>query len=134
MLRGPVRPLRIGRARVRVEVADTLLTRGLGLMFRRRLAPDAGVLLCFPRAGHHALHMWHVRFPIEVIWLDDHGTVTGIRRAAPGAGPFRPGRRVRFALEVNAGTCRRLGIRPGQRTSASLIVRRAPAGSRSTKR
>ncbi len=132
MIRGRIRTLRVGRTRMRVEVADTILTRAVGLMFRRRLAPDAGVLLCFPRAGRHALHMWWVRFPLDVVWLDDDGRVVKIERAAPGRVPFTPGRPVRYALELNAGAARRLRIAPGQRTSASLIVRRAPVGSRNT--
>lgn len=113
MFRGRVRPLRIGRVRVRVEVADSILTRAVGLMFRRFLAPDAGVLLCFPSSRNHALHMWWVRFPLDILLLDEAGRIMKIVHAAPGQWPFAPGVPVRFALEVNAGFCRRHRIRPG---------------------
>ena len=114
-LRGRVGVLRIGRARVHVEIADSILTRAVGLMFRRILSRNAGVLLCFPRAGRHLLHMWWVRFPLDVAFLDHRGVVQEIRRAAPGGWPFAARRPVRYALEVNAGTCRRIGLRPGSR-------------------
>lgn len=113
MFRGCVRPLRIGRARLAVEVADSILARAVGLMFRRDLGRESGVLLCFPRSADHALHMWWVRFPLDILFLDDRGRVVKIVRAAPGQGPFAPGVPVRYALEVRAGWCRRHGIRAG---------------------
>jgi len=123
MFRGRVRGLRIGRVRLRVEVADSLLTRAVGLMFRRSLAPDAGVLLCFPRSGDHALHMWWVRFPLDIAFIRDDGRVLKIVRAVPGQRPFASGRRIRYALELHAGSCRRWGIRAGARCRLPVSAR-----------
>ena len=61
----------------RVEVADTFLSRLLGLMFRARLADGGGLILdpC------NSIHMLFMRFPIDVIFLDSGGIVVGLLRA-----------------------------------------------------
>lgn len=84
-------------------------------MFRRRLPPDAGMLLRFPRIADHGLHMLNVRFPLDLVFLRADGTVARIARALPGGWGFYAGEPVRWCLEVNAGFCRRHGIRRGDR-------------------
>lgn len=107
--------LKINGRALRVERAETWRALTWGLMFRRRLAPNNGMLLCFRRTANHAIHMWNVRFPLDVLFLEENGTIAHIRKALPGAFPFRSGKRVRYVLEVNAGWCARHGVRPGDR-------------------
>ena len=111
----PKATLTIRRTRVRAEIADTPWALMLGLMFRKSLAPDSGMLLCFRRAGNHGLHMKNVRFPLDVLFLDSGGTIVRMHHAVPGEWGFWPGTPVRYALEVNAGFCRRHRIRTGDR-------------------
>jgi len=115
MYRLATRTVRIGGARVKAEIADGPVSRMLGLMFRKRLAKDAGMLLCFRRSGDHAIHMMNVRFPLDVIFVSSAGRIVCIHRAVPGEWPFRAGKPVRYVLEVNAGVCRRHRIRIGDR-------------------
>jgi len=68
-----------------VEVADSVLSRARGLMFRRR--PDEGYALVFRfgRAAPRSLHMLFVPFAIDALWLVD-GEVTATKRLAPWVG------------------------------------------------
>lgn len=111
----PVTQVRIGRLRIAAELAAGPWSRMLGLMFRRRLPRHRGMLLCFRRPGNHGIHMWNVRFPLDVIFITAAGRVARIRTARPGEFVFRPGRPVLHVLEINAGLCRRHGIRVGAR-------------------
>ena len=88
------------------------LGRMMGLMFQRTL-PDGGGLLLEPE---HSIHTFFMRFPIDVLYLGDSGSV---RRADPEVAPFRigplftPG--CRAVLELPAGTIVATGTRVGDR-------------------
>lgn len=93
----------------RVSVADTFLTRLVGLQFRRALASDAGLLI----VPCSSIHTACLRFAIDVAFLDDSGTVVEVRR---GLKPWRiamPASRAHAVLETTAGTLDRLmpGVR-----------------------
>ena len=66
----------------RIRVADTGLTRVVGLLGERELQPGDGLLIV-PSQG---IHTWGMRFPIDVVVLDRAWKVIGMRRAM---GPFR---------------------------------------------
>lgn len=84
----------------RIEVADTTLTRFVGLMGRRSLAPTGGLLIQ-PSNGVHT--MW-MRFNIDVLLLDrEHRVLVVYRKLRP----FRMTSinwRAASALELPAGT------------------------------
>ena len=60
----------------RLTIADGFWSRLAGLQFRRELPSDAGLLLV-PCAS---VHTCFVRFPLDVVFLDDAGRVLSIRR------------------------------------------------------
>jgi len=94
----------------RCVVADTSLTRMRGLLGKRSLAPEEGILLR-PASSVHTLFM---RFPIDVVFLDRDFAVL---RVVPGLRPWRAASRRRAAvvLELAAGESERRGIRVGDR-------------------
>jgi uncharacterized membrane protein (UPF0127 family) len=108
-------PLKIGNASVTAEVAETPFRLALGLMFRRRLDPEGGMLLNFGKSANHAIHMWFVRFPLDVVFIDSDGVIARIHHARPWEFPFTAGTAVRYVLEVNAGFCLKNGITDGDR-------------------
>ena len=90
----------------RVRVADRFFTRFRGLMLRKRLAPGEGLLLT--RCG--SIHCCFMRFPIDVVYLDEEMTVVGKETVRP----WRLGGRfagARHVLEVAAGVAE--AARPG---------------------
>ncbi|HLY92602.1 MAG TPA: DUF192 domain-containing protein [Candidatus Angelobacter sp.] len=60
----------------RVRVADTGLTRIVGLLGERNLPAGDGLLI-MPSQG---IHTWGMRFPIDVVVLDGGWNVLALRR------------------------------------------------------
>lgn len=84
----------------RIRVADTALTRMVGLLGEHELPPGDGLLID-PSQG---IHTWGMLFPIDVAVLDAGLHTIGMRR---GMGPFRMTRlffRAAAVLELPSGT------------------------------
>jgi uncharacterized membrane protein (UPF0127 family) len=93
------------------KVADRPLTRMVGLLGRGRLDPGDGLVI----APCHTIHTWFMRFPIDVLFIDEGGVVVrAIESLAPFS--FASGRPLaRTTIELPAGTLRRTAVRPGAR-------------------
>jgi uncharacterized protein len=96
----------------RCVVADRPLARMRGLLGRKSFSAGEGMLLTPERS----IHMWFMCFPIDAVFLDADLSVLGVRE---GLRPWRMAswRGARSVLELPAGTCRRHGIRSGDRLS-----------------
>jgi uncharacterized membrane protein (UPF0127 family) len=84
----------------RAELADNYWTRFVGLMGRRDLPAEGGLVLK-PGGG---IHMWFMRMPLDVIHVDKHDRVTHVLR---GIKPWRFGPLFvggKFAIELAVGT------------------------------
>lgn len=107
----------------RAEIAATPAARSQGLMNRRTMAADHGMLFDFGEARPVMMWMKNTPLPLDMIFVDGRGTVT---RIAADTTPFSEdiissGGPVRFVLEVNAGTARRIGLKEGDRLRASMV-------------
>lgn len=118
---GAVREIAIesggGAHRFEVELALTPERRRRGLMRRRELAPDAGMLFVFDAPGVQAMWMKDTPLSLDLLFFDDDGALLG---AAHDAAPLSPRQILsppdtRYVLELRAGTARRLRLRPGAR-------------------
>ena len=87
-----------------VQPCETFRCRLLGLMGKRTLAHDEGLLFRWPKAGRldTAIHMLFMRFPIAVIWLNAEGTVVDARRARPWVDFLVPQAPAQYVLELHA--------------------------------
>lgn len=107
-----------------VEVADTPETRASGLMFRTELAVDAGMLFIYP--GKQKISMWmkNTQIPLDMLFLDQDGTILHIsERATPFSTQVISSRfRVKGVLEVIGGTVERLGLRVGDRVEHDFLT------------
>ena len=92
----------------RCVVADTPLVRMRGLLGRRDLRSDEGILL--EPAG--TIHTFFMRFPIDAVFLDRDGRVLRVVESMP---PWRMAgaRHARAVLELRAGESLRRGLAPG---------------------
>lgn len=98
-----------------VEVADTPAKRELGLMYRRDLAPDRGMLFLFPHEAEQAFWMKNTPLPLDMIFIDSQRRIVGIvEQATPFSLDARSVHRTsQFVLEINGGLSRRYGIKAG---------------------
>src|SRR5919109_1320469 len=69
---------------VKVEIAGDDATRTRGLMFRRSLLPDHGMVFVFPSSGEHSFWMHNTELALDLIFLDEARAVIGVvANAAP---------------------------------------------------
>lgn len=89
----------IGEKRFHVYVARNFVSRLKGLLDRKSLSDNEGLLI----TKCSSIHMIGMRFPIDVIWLSADGRVMRIDQNVPAGFHFRSCIRARHALEVAAG-------------------------------
>jgi uncharacterized membrane protein (UPF0127 family) len=104
---------------VHVEVADTDAEREQGLMGRRELAADSGMVFVFPGDTRSSFWMKDTPLPLSIAFYDDAGRIVRILDMQPcRADPcplYDPGGVYRGALEVDLGAFRRWGVQVGDR-------------------
>jgi uncharacterized membrane protein (UPF0127 family) len=105
------------RIEFQVEVADDDRLRSRGLMFRKELPPERGMLLLFERPGRAAIWMKNTPIPLDILFIDESGTIVHIHEhAVPySLATIASPERVRAVLEINGGQAAQLGIRIGDR-------------------
>ncbi len=105
------------RPSVTVELARTDAERARGLMFRKSLAPDAGMLFLFDESQEHSFWMQNTLIPLDMIFIADDGRIVGIvERAEPlTTTPRTVGAPSRYVLEVNGGWAAAHGVARGDR-------------------
>ena len=70
------------------DVADGIVSQGLGLMFRRSIPDEYGLVFPFSGVSKRGLHMVFVPFDIDALWLVD-GEVRATKRLAAWTGRGR---------------------------------------------
>ncbi len=83
-----------------VEIADSLLGKARGLMFRRSIAEEYGLVFEFEEARSRSFHMLFVPFPIDVVWLVGE-SVSAVKQLRPWIGLGRAN--ADRAVELPAG-------------------------------
>lgn len=114
--------LNIGGKTVSLEIADTDEKRTLGLSGRESLATGHGLLFIFDTRERYGFWMKEMRFPIDIVWIDDNWQVVGVDKVVlPETFPhmFYPPSAVKYVLELNAGEAQLLGIDTGSKLSFS---------------
>jgi uncharacterized membrane protein (UPF0127 family) len=111
------------RARVHVEIADEPHSRQLGLMYRRSMGMDYGMLFIFDSAATQTFWMKNTILPLDMIFVDSGGRVVTIHRNTEphslqtyaSSGPAL------YVVEVNAGFARLHGVATGDRMEWSRM-------------
>jgi uncharacterized protein len=107
------------RVRINVEVADEPDEWRVGLMHRRSLGPNAGMIFVFPQPIRGGFWMKNTLIPLSIAFLDRRGRILRIMVMSPcRADPcptYDPKVAYKGALEVNRGSFSRWGARRGDR-------------------
>jgi len=109
----------------KVEVMRTDEQRARGLMFRKHLPADRGMLFDFKAEQRVSMWMRNTYIPLDMVFIARDGTVVNVaqdteplsERTIPSAGPALA------VLEVNAGVARRIGLKAGDRVRHPLFGR-----------
>ncbi len=115
----------LGELGAEVEVVRNDADSAQGLMYRRNLAPDRGMLFDFARVQPISMWMQNTYIPLDMIFIRPDGTIA---RVAENAEPLSTrtipsGEPVLAVLEVPGGTAARLGIKPGDRIEHPVFKR-----------
>lgn len=98
----------------KVEIADDVSERSMGLMFREHLPEDQGMLFVFERTQPVGFWMKNTPLPLDLIFIGEDGKVKAIRQGEPlSEAVIAPNAPVRFVLELNAGTAAARNIKDG---------------------
>jgi uncharacterized membrane protein (UPF0127 family) len=109
----------------RVEVARNDADRAQGLMFRRSMPAEQGMLFDFGRVEPVSMWMQNTYLSLDMLFIRPDGTIA---RIAANTEPLSTrtipsGEPVLAVLELNAGTAAKLGIKPGDRVEHPIFKR-----------
>jgi hypothetical protein len=110
----PVIELTAGFHRIEAEVAATDQNRQLGLMQRKSMAPQHGMLFVFTQNNTHCMWMRNTLLPLSVAFLDEEGKIINVEDMQPQTEDNHCARRpARYALEMNLGWFSQRGLKAG---------------------
>lgn len=106
----------VGDKTISAEVANTDQERAQGLSGRESLGAETGLIFVFDTPGKYGFWMKNMKFPIDIVWIDETLQVVGVERLInPDTYPaqFFPPSDIKYALELTAGEASILGIDTG---------------------
>ena len=107
-----------------VEIADTAKSREIGLMYRKSLPANQGMLFIYDREQQIRFWMRNTPIPLDMIFVSNDGVIKFIHHNAEpysltSVGPKQP---VRFVLEINGDLSRKLAIKVGDKVQHRAIA------------
>ncbi|WP_310493113.1 DUF192 domain-containing protein [Dechloromonas sp.] len=110
----PIMELSAGFHRIEAEVAANDQNRQVGLMNRKAMPTQRGMLFVFTQENTHCMWMRNTLLPLSVAFMDAEGKIINIEDMQPQTEDNHCARRpARYALEMNHGWFTQRGIKPG---------------------
>ena len=100
-----------------VILCDNLWSSMRGLMFRKELQQKEGLLIDLKKDTNASIHMFFVKFPIDVIWLNSEKLVVDTAHNVKPNSIVKPAEFARFVVELPAGTLKEKSVSFGDRFS-----------------
>ena len=112
-----------GQFHFQVEVADTAASRERGLMFRKSLAADRGMLFDFKTSQVVAFWMKNTLIPLDMVFIGADGRIVSIARNAKPMDetPVPSGAPVMAVLELRGGRAAEIDAEPGNRVREAIF-------------
>jgi len=115
-----------GPAVFQVEVADNDKSQEIGLMYRKEMAPNAGMLFDMHKPQFVSFWMKNTYLTLDLLFVRADGTISSVE---PNAIPLsldsiRSQEPIRVVIELNGGRAHQLGIKPGARVHAAIFGNR----------
>jgi hypothetical protein len=109
----------VGKTPLWVEVADTLEKQERGLMFRRSLPENEGMLFVYKEPIEMSFWMRNTLIPLDIVFVGADGVILNIHQARPldESVLYRSAGAAKYVIETNQGWCARHGIVPGDRVT-----------------
>ncbi len=106
-------------SKIDIEKADTEVDRQFGLMFRKSMPEDQGMLFLFETSEQQSFWMRNTYIPLDIMFVDENGVITTIHENAkpqndaslPSNGPAK------YVVEVVGGYAQKHGIKVGDKVN-----------------
>ncbi|MFH2109065.1 MAG: DUF192 domain-containing protein [Patescibacteria group bacterium] len=117
-----IRSVDINGKKVGVEVVTTPTSMAKGLMFRKHLAENSGMLFIFGNSAKHSFWMANTLIPLDIIWIGNDKKIVDIKENAPPCTAsvirsfctsYIPQEKANYVLEVNGSWCAKNGVKIG---------------------
>lgn len=117
-------PIRIGDKVVRMQLAVLAAELEKGLMHRKSLGGDDGMLFVFPRPQGMGFWMRNTTIPLDIGYIDPAGELKEIYPLHPlDERPVRSrSTNIQFCLEMNQGWFKQAGVKPGARLDLAAVA------------
>lgn len=119
----PTIQLNAGMHLIRAELAQTADQRATGLMHRKSMGANDGMLFVFEQPRQQCFWMKNTLLPLSIAFLSDDGTVVNIEDMLPQSLDSHCSKQaVRMALEMNQGWFAKRGIKTGSKLSGRAFA------------
>jgi uncharacterized protein len=100
-----------------VEIAKKEQERSRGLMYRKSMPENRGMLFLFEERRNHSFWMHNTCIPLDMLFIDSDGMIVGIEENTPTLddSTFEVGCPSTYVLELNAGWARSHAVVAGQK-------------------
>ena len=103
-----------------VEIADNFANRAIGLMYRRNLDQNKGMLFIFSKEGIYSFWMKNTLIPLDIVWMDKDGRIVlvseNVQPCSKGSCiPITPNQKAKYVLEINSGEAKRIQMKIGDK-------------------
>jgi len=98
-----------------IEFASTFEKRAMGLMYRKEMKPNQGMLFIFDNEEVQSFWMRNTLIPLDMIFVNAHKEIVTIHKNTPVLSDesFASDKPALYVIELNAGTCDSLNIKKG---------------------
>jgi uncharacterized membrane protein (UPF0127 family) len=116
----PKLTIKIEDITILAEIVDNAAERSRGLSGCNQLPENEGMLFVFSKTDYHRFWMKDMRFPLDIIWINEDKRIVGFERNVPPSFNedndvlYIPPVPSKYVLEVNAGFTDRNGISVGE--------------------
>ncbi|HET8869255.1 MAG TPA: DUF192 domain-containing protein [Aquabacterium sp.] len=118
----PAIPLGISFYKIKAELAQTEREREIGLMFRKSLGANDGMIFVFERPGTQCFWMKNTLIPLSVAFIADDGTIVNTdEMKAETENAHCSAKPVRYVLEMNKGWFSKRAIKEGSKVTGDLF-------------
>ena len=109
--------------RMDIEIAETEYETETGLMYRKSMHENQGMLFVFPDIRQHFFHMKNTEFGLDIIFLDENLKIASFQEnAKPYDEKLLPSQvPVKYALEINAGLSEKWLLEVGDKVEFNIL-------------
>ncbi|OGY47975.1 MAG: hypothetical protein A3J62_02285 [Candidatus Buchananbacteria bacterium RIFCSPHIGHO2_02_FULL_38_8] len=109
---------------IEAEITKTPAERARGLMDRKSLDDNKGIIFIFEKEGLYRFTMKNTLIPLDIIWLDSNFKIVHLEHAVPcpsqSCKSYPPNKPARYVVEVNSGFTTKNNIKVGDLVAIEL--------------